>query len=71
MKNFLVSTALQSTGALVAIDSVNPDIVGFGTQDLKQQVIAVVAGVVVSVVRWAIIKYIKPIFVKNKVEVDL
>lgn len=76
MKNFIFATALQSTGALVALDTVPTDIVpnvipniGFG--DVKHEVIAIGASIVVSALRWAFIKWIKPIFVKTDETVKL
>lgn len=72
MKNFLFSTALQSGGALVAIDHVSTEIVPVVTnQDVKQQIVALGAGIVVSVLRWAFVKWVKPLFVKNKVEIEV
>lgn len=69
MKDFFTATALQSAGALVAIESIPMDVVPtVGYADIKNQVVAIGASIVVSVVRWAFLKYVRPIFVKKKID---
>lgn len=69
MTKFLSNTILQSGGALLALETLSPDnLPPLSGINIKNELIAIGASVLVSALKFAFVKWIKPIFKKKDLE---